>query len=460
MKKRYFGAVLFIVFFALYRFIPASEAFPEVQVKALSFLVLCMILWFTEFIPLGASAVLIITLPSVMGLATLKETLAPFPNPTLFFVIATFALSAALTKVPLAKRLLLYLLRISKNNVNMFLLAVMAATFLISSVMSNIPATAMFIPICMGFLELYENEEDRRRTGRAMMIGLAVAGMIGGIITPAGSSNNLISLSILESSTGTVVRFVDWIIICAPLALVMLPAAWLILIKVFKPAGLTDGKVKSYVSSLKSLPAPGAKEYIVAAVMIVMIALWVASSWIPALNTNIIAICGMAIMFLPGIDIFTWKDFSKEVSWAVVLMVGSVLCVGNIILESGIAGWLGSLFFSVDSGTSPQFMIIQLAIFVSIMQLLIPNGPAVIAATTPLVIAAGSSIGINPAMFTIPLCILASWTIIIPLSAVPMVTYSTGYYKISDIGKVGVPVLIIVTLIMSLWIPFVTGILI
>jgi len=310
----------------------------------------------------------------------------------------------------------------------------------------------------MSFLECYDKEEDKKRTGRAFMIGLAVAGMIGGIITPAGSANNLVSLSILEETGKISVTFFEWMVICAPIAFIILPVSWLLIIVVFKPAKIEKAKVYDFKKSLETLPKPDAKEIFVAVVMLTMIILWVLSSWYTQFDTNIVAIVGMAIMFLPGIDIFTWKEFSKEVSWPVFLMVGSVLCVASILTKSGIASRLGELLFNVTPGMSASVLVLKLALFISVMQLLIPNGPAVIALTTPLVITAAQEVGINPAILTIPLCVLASWTIIIPLSAVPMVTYSTGYYKVTDIGKVGVPVMAIVSLIMCIWIPFITSV--
>ena len=456
MKNKYVGASLFVILFAAYMLIPVPAAYDGKEFKSLVFLALCMVCWFTEFIPLGASAILILALPSVMGVATLRETLAPFPNPILFFSIAAFALSAALYKVPLAKRLLLFLFKIAGGDIKKIILAVMSASFLISSIMSNIPATAMFIPICLSLLDIYDDEQKRRQTGRTIMVGLSLAGMIGGVITPAGSSNNLVSLSILEESAGMTVSFVNWFFICAPIAIVTLPVAWIILVRVFKPAEIDKSKVDEYITNLESIPAVSGKEIAVAVIMLSMIVFWVLSSWFPDINPNVVAIVGMAIMFLPGIEIFTWKEFSEEVSWAVILMVGSVLCVGNIILQSGITVWLDGIFISSHAGISPVLLILQVAILIFVMQLIIPNGPAVIASTTPLAIAAAQTAGINPAMLTIPLCILASWTIILPLSAVPMVTYSTGYYKISDIGRVGLPVLIIAALIMSAWVPFMT----
>jgi sodium-dependent dicarboxylate transporter 2/3/5 len=457
MDKRKIGFILFIIIFIFYRFIPSNGAMNAGQIKAFSLIVLCMVLWFTEFIPLGASAVLMLALPATMGIVSMRQMLSAFANPILFFVIATFSLSAALSKVPLAKRILLILLSLLGRSVNLFILAIMGATFLISSIMSNIPATAMFIPIVISFLDLYDNEADKKKTGRAMMIGLAVAGMVGGIVTPAGSSNNLISLSLLELHGKVAIPFLNWIIICAPIALFVFPLSWFLLISSFKPVPVSSGKITIFIESLKTLPKPDTKEIIVGITFVSMIVLWILSTWVPALDTTIIAIVGMSVMFLPGADVFSWKEFSKEVNWVAVLMTGSVLCVGNIILTTGAAQLLGDIFFNIHGNTSVTGMILRLAFFIFILQLLIPNGPAVIATAGPPVILAAVSAGVNPAILSIILTIFSSWTIIIPLSAVPLITYSTGYYQITDIGKVGIPVLLITTLLVMFWVPWIVG---
>jgi sodium-dependent dicarboxylate transporter 2/3/5 len=457
MRKRFIGLLLFVLIFVLHRYIPSNEMFDIHEVKAFSLMALCMILWFTEFIPLGASAVVILALPSLMGITTMRSMLSEFAHPILFFVIATFSLSAALMKVPLAKRMLLALLRLFGRGTNLFILAGMGATFLISSVMSNIPATAMFIPIMLSFLELYDNDADKKKTGRCMMICLAIAGMVGGIITPAGSSNNLIALSLLEQHGKVAIPFLTWMIICAPVAFVILPIAWILAVFVFRPALVAPEKIAKLVKDLQDLPKPDKKEIVVGITFVIMVVLWVLSAWVPLFDTTTVAIAGMAVMFLPGIDIFSWKEFTKEVSWAVVLMTGAVLCVGNIIITSGAAKLLSDTFFSVHGSSSYAVMIFKIAVFIGILQLLIPNGPAVISTAAPPIILAALELNLNPAILAIPLTVLASWTIIIPLSSVPLITYSTGYYRITDIGKVGIPVLIIVTLIMMVWVPWITG---
>ena len=457
MKKKLTGVVLFLIVFISSFFISPFGGFTNESMKSLFVLALAVILWICEPVPPGGAAVFILVLPPLMGISSLKDMIAPFANSTIFFVIATFGLSAAISKVPLAKRILLFLLKLLGSSIKRIILALMIATALISSVMSNIPATLMFIGVSLSLLELYDDENEKKAAGRALMIALPLSGMMGGSITPAGSSNNLIALSLLSEHGGVHIRFIDWILICAPVVLVMLPFAWFLIIKIFRPAEISRQTLERFVEELKNLPKPDLKEYAVIIISAAMIILWIISSWYPAIDTTIVAVIGLTLMFLPGIELFTWKEFQNEVSWTAILMTGSVLCVGSLINRNGVADWFAQTLFAADSSMSIAFLILNVALFMAVMQVVLPNGPAAIAATSVPVTASALALGINPALLIIPLTFMCSWAMILPLNPVPMLTYSMGYYKITDISKVGIPVLILLSLILSVWIPFITG---
>ncbi|MCB6571472.1 DASS family sodium-coupled anion symporter [Eubacterium limosum] len=453
MRKRVIGLFLCLAVLLFYPSLPVPEGLGIIGVKTLVLLVIAVLLWITEVIPLGISSIFLLVLPLMMGVSTLKETLTAFPNPTIFFVLATFGISAAISKVPTTKRILLFLLKKLGGNINLFILAIMIATAFISSIMSNIPATVMFMTIALSFLTLYDTEAEKQRTGRAVMIALPLAGMIGGIITPAGSSNNILALELLKEYANISIRFIDWIGICLPVAIILLPVAWILIIKIFKPASIERVKIDSFVLKLQQIEKPELKEKLVVLIIFIMVVLWILSSWFPNLNVTVIAICGLAVMFLPGIDILSWKDFKDEVSWDVILMVGCVLCIGNLILKNGVAAWFAEIMFKIEAGTNIFLLILQLAAFMYLMQLILPNAPAVITSTTLPVTIVAAELGINAAVLVVPLCIFSSWTMILPLSAVPMMTFSKGYYAMSDIGKVGIPVLILLAFILAAWIP-------
>ena len=457
MNKRIIGILLSVSVFLSAYFLNAAGGPDESVLNAAAVLVLGIILWVTEPIPSGAGAVLMLFVPSLLGISDLKHTLASFASPVLFFVIATFGFSAAISKVPLAKRILLVMIKAMGSSINMLILAFMTATALISSLMSNIPATLMFMSTSLSLLTLYDNEEDKRKTGRALMICLPVSGMLGGSVTPAGSSNNLLALSFLEEFAGVSIGFLDWIIICLPIVLIMLPFAWFMTIKIFKPVPIKKDRIDAFIAELEMLGGLSRKEKLTIAVISSMVVLWIMSAWIPALDITVVAVSGLAVMFLPGIELFTWEEFQTEVSWSTILMIGCVHCIGSIINSSGIAAILSDSLFRIDSTTSFVPVIFKLAAFMCIMQIILPNGPAAISAVSVPVMMAAVSAGIAPALLIIPLCIYCSWSVILPLNPVPMLTYSAGYYKLTDIGKVGIPVLILLAAVCAVWLPFICG---
>ena len=48
-----------------------------------------------------------------------------------------------------------------------------------------------------------------------------------------------------------------------------------------------------------------------------LLVLWIAGNWIPVLNATVVALIGLTVMFLPGMELLTWKEFqnSERLSW-------------------------------------------------------------------------------------------------------------------------------------------------
>lgn len=67
------------------------------------------------------------------------------------------------------------------------------------------------------------------------MIGIPISTFLGGLMTPIGSSINLLCFNQLQAATGLNFTFIQWMTIGAPFGIIMLPIAWWILCKVYKP---------------------------------------------------------------------------------------------------------------------------------------------------------------------------------------------------------------------------------
>ncbi|MGL4607130.1 MAG: SLC13 family permease [Eubacteriaceae bacterium] len=452
MKKKVVGIGLSILIFVVTSFLSTPLGLDILGKNTLALVLIVIVLLVTEAFPVGITSLVIITLPCFFQLGSLKTVTASFANPVIFFVLASFGISSAIVKVPIAKRILTKILETMGKSIHLIILGFMIVTMFISSIMSNVPATALFMGIALGFLELFDVKEEKMRTGKAMMIGIPFAGMIGGMMTPAGSSINLMALGMLKEFSGKGIPFVDWMIVGTPVALVLLPISWWIIIKVYKPADLEKEKIDDFILKLKTLESPSSKEILVGVIIGGMLILWILSSWITVLDPTMIAIVGMIIMFLPGIEILEWKSFSKEVSWDIILLIGAVMCMGNLIVTHGVAQWLVESILGEATGISLGYLVFFMGIFVFGMQLILPIAPALVSALAiPLMILA-NTLGLDPIVVIVPLCAYAGCCMILPLDSVPLLTYSTGYYKMLDMARSGILTLISLAFLMSIWI--------
>ena len=126
---------------------------------------------------------------------------------------------------------------------------------------------------------------------------------------------NLIGIGLLEAYNGTTISFVGWMLAGVPLALVILPLAWFLILKAYKPAAISHEKVLSFVEKM-DIPAKATpkeiKTLIIAGAMFV---LWILSSWFSFFNVMVISMVGCALLFFPGIEVLTVDTFYKENSW-------------------------------------------------------------------------------------------------------------------------------------------------
>ena len=386
---------------------------------------------------------------------SVPDGLTGFTNATLFFVLASFGISEALTVVPVSKRLLIFLMKKAGRTTSQLMLAIMVVTAILSSVISNVAAAAVFIPVVLNFLEVYENEDEKRRTGKAYMISLPVASMIGGMMTPAGSSINMLTISMLEKNAGTTVSFVHWMLIGIPITIIMLPLSWLICKKIFKPAPIEEAKIKAYVEKAsQDVPEKmSAKEKYVIFILVVMLVLWILSSWFPFLQIAPVAIVGLMLYFLPGkMQVLTWNDFKRCVSLEAFILMGSMISIGNVITSSGLSKWIAEMIFPHQFPSATLIVIAFICLMTFILLIPIPVAPALVAMLSAPLVAFCTNIGVSPTLVMVAFGLCACNCYLLPLDTVPLITYSTGYYKMFDMPKATVWIQIIMIAVASLWI--------
>lgn len=236
---------------------------------------------------------------------TVSEGFCGFSNHILYFTTASFGISAAFQKSVLSRRLLSLVIRGKKIGVKKLIFIFMICSALLSSIMSNVAAAVIFLPFAEAFLDFMSDKGKKSETKRCMMMCITVGAMIGGMMTPAGSSMNLICLDMLERYTGQTVRFIYWIKIGLPLAVIMVVIAFLIITAVFPPKEPNEYEMNAYLSNISEKAPASSKDIYAALVIFAVVSAWLISSWVPSINITVTAIAGLALLFVPKFGVLT-----------------------------------------------------------------------------------------------------------------------------------------------------------
>ena len=448
-----------IVVVALALPLPEGLSFPGKM--SLTLLVAGIILWVAEPVPFAITGIAIMISLPVFGILPFSASEGTtvwlaWVSSVIFFVLASFGLSAALLKTKIPMRIVSFLLKFAKGNEKRVIFSFMAATFVCSMFISDLPCSALFAGIAVSsVLQIEGAEPGKSRFGRALMISIPYAACIGGQALPSGSSMNIMAMGMLEASTGIQISFLDWSVICTPIAIVLLFVAYFSVVLVHKPDPLSAKTLERIAEFSANKEKFEALDWKVLAIFVLTFGLWLASNW-TGWDLTGIALLALVLCFVPGIEVLSWDEFVESVSWNVILLIGSVQALAGGIRQQGSASWflqasIGKL--AVGAG----LLVVATAVVVPLIRLFIPVGPALIGTTLLPLCMIGETFGISPVFFTIVVAISASTSFANGLESASMVVHKYNYWTLVDYFKSGViPTIALMILHATVLLPLVT----
>ncbi len=204
--KSLIGVILAAICVTVTYLLPGSEELSHEGITALGVLGMASILWISNTLPFGVTGLLALVMLVLLGVSDMASVFVGFSNSSVIFVITVFCLTAAVMNTKLTLRLINKLLRWAGSSAEKLVLAYMAAAALLSSVMSNVPVTVLFLGLAQPVLKAVGAKPGSSRLGKCLMIGIPFAAVNGGMATPAGSSFNVLAMGVFESIAGKPLR--------------------------------------------------------------------------------------------------------------------------------------------------------------------------------------------------------------------------------------------------------------
>ncbi len=448
------AAVLVLVNLLPLEQLPAGSVEPVALTgagkAALGVLAFVIILWMTEALPFAVAALAGMLLVPLLGLASFGETVSyGFGNPVIVFFIGVLIISSGLTRSGLADRLTALIL----NRVGLRPRRLIFTFLLIGAALSmwivNMSVSAILLPVGLNILRRVEAEPLRSNFGRALMIAIAWGPAIGGIATPVGNGANLVALGYLKDLAGIQIDFLRWMVVGVPAALLILPLAYLVLLRVFPPEELTQPAEKAVLMEAPSraLSAAEIKALIIFAAAVLF---WVGDPLLLhlagySIPIEAVALAAAICFFLPGINVISWKEAQQDVDWGGIVLIAAGLSLGAVIYQTGAARWLAALAFSPIGtlGLAPRIFLAVL--FVELLKVFFSSNTVTGIILVPLVIALAADFGLDPWLLAGPVAVATSMAfLLVTSSPTNVIPYSSGYFTIKDFARSGIPLTLLI----------------
>ncbi len=426
--KSYKLIIIALVIGLCFYFLGATS-FNEQQARLIGTIAFLVTLWTNNGLHMGVVSLLPIILFPIMGLVDSKDVVTNYSKTTIFLFVGGFLLAIATEKSSLHKRLATKLLSIFPNTPRGVLLSLMITAGVLSSILSDTTTALLIIPIA-GFLT--DNVDFKFR----LLLGVAYASLIGGIITPVGTPPNLILADFLESNEITAIPFATWTAMMLPLAFIMMIAAAEILLYGFKKENFQLVQIDMTKKPLsddqkKLLTILGVLALILAANPILKYFFDI------LVNEKLTLLAFGLFLFLPKVDLLEWKEDFAKIPFAIIFLFGAGFSIAMAFKQTGLATEIANILISFNHLPPIVLMFIVGAGVVFATEL--TSNTALTSIMIPIIYPFALQSGLDPTLFMLIVAISASYAFMLPIATAPnAIAMSTGHVKTTQMMQRGI----------------------
>lgn len=458
------GLLLGPALFAVALLVPAPEGLAPAAQRVLGLTLWMGTWWLSGAVALEVTSLLPILLLPLLGVRNVEQASAPYANSIIFLFLGGFFIAAAMQRWDLHKRIAFGILVLVGTDARRVVLALMLASAFLSMWISNTAAAVMLLPMGMAVLRLARDHEAAGANGtqiaglgKSIALGIAYAASIGGVGTLVGTPPNAIYAAAAKQLYHADVGFGDWMASGVPVALVLLPAVWLLLTRWLYPtSGPIPGLAERLHTERAALGTMRGSERLTFWVFVLTAAAWIMrepkdlgaftipgiQSAIPAVSDSGIAIAAALVLFTVPASLarrefaLDWKT-AERVPWGILLLFGGGLSLADGFQSSGLSAWVGNLL----SGLAGQPRVVVVATVAATFVFLtdFTSNTAVAAMAMPLLAGIAQGLGQPPLLLMHVAALGCSMAFLLPVSSPPnALVFATGEITVAHMAKAGI----------------------
>jgi solute carrier family 13 (sodium-dependent dicarboxylate transporter), member 2/3/5 len=464
-RKRLIGLILGPALFAAMLVSPPLPHVTDSGMRTLGVFLWTITWWVTEAIPIPAASFFGMAMLVVCGSLTVEGAFNNWAYWVNIFLIGGCIIGHAMNRQGLTQRIAYWLIStpIASASPYALLMVFAIAQLILSSVLSHVVTTVVFVSIALGLVDTLKLPLTSRYS-EALFLVIAW-GSAFGILTPIGTPPNMITIGFVRDILHYRIGWAAWFMACLPVALVGIVAIYLVTKFVQRPEiphwSATPDMIRA---ELRQMGPMKRGEKIAGGALLTALVLWSLPDTLPLmmpggpthplsiwvrthLDWSVTSILVATSLFLIPVDwpnrkfVMTWDEAVKGIEWGTLALIGAALAMASAIANKQVG--LGE-FFNQSLGSMGQAGQSQLWLVFGIISFTIIAGSfisnvATISMVGGLIAAIAPSTGVNPVALLVSVGIASSMDFSLPVGNPPnAIVFASGRVKVGSMVKGGV----------------------
>lgn len=416
------------------------------EVITLIFLVIAIILFVTEVIPLSITAMLLSAGFALTGILTPAEAFAGFVDSNVLLFIAMFIIGAAIFETGMAKQLGSVVTSFAKTE-RQLIVVVMLITGIGSGFLSNTGTAAVLIPVVVGIAQ-----KSGFARGR-FLLPLVIAAAMGGNLSLVGAPGNMIAQSALQGH-GMEFGFFEYAKVGLPILLFGILYFAVFGYKFLPSARQSESGTSGmgvFDQQTDYSTIPNWKRHASLAILVLTVLAMVFEKQI---GVKLYVSAWIGELLLVVFKVIDEDTAMKSIDMKTIFLFVGSLSLAAALQKSGAGNMIADGLVAVLGSTPSPMIVLAIILVVSAVLTNFMSNTATTALLVPIGLLIAERIGADPKAVLMATVVGASLAYATPIGMpANAMVYGIGNYRFNDYVKAGLPLVVLSILISFVLLP-------
>ncbi len=409
--------------------LPTPDGLSDRGHRFLALLATVMILWTSEAIPIGVTALGVGAGLALFGIQTPAKAWQPYAHQTVVFVFSIIMMGVVIAQTSLPNRILNWVMRMAGRNVKTLSFTLcMSACFLGAWTHDAAITIILLFSILPIFAKMGITAASNSSFAKHFMLVIPLGASSGGGATFVGSGRSPVSAEMFAEMTGYSVGFMEYMTYQMVPSLVYGLGTWLA-VMIMMPPKISELPAEVQI---EKLPPMKQAEKTLALVLGATLALWMLSD-VTKVHVSVIGVAFVMACMVFGLA--DWKKCLHDFPWNPMMVFGAGFSLGIAMLDTGAGKWIAEQMLPMLQGQAWPVVSWGVGWISAIITSFMANAAAT-ALIIPIVVPMADMAGTPtlPMAMTVP---LATTFVLLVIGCPPtLIAYGLGYFTQWEAFKV------------------------